>query len=115
MALATALLTVSCASLTTPLLEHGSDAFRVPPKVVLLDSRRYLEYQLDPKPRNSAPGIKVETVGDEVHCYVHLFISSHSDTPRRIRIPSEGRVFWLNPDGSRMKLEAEQSVRGYRR
>jgi len=99
----------SCATSSGPLLSHDAADFQKRPEVVVVDGHRYLSYQLGSELKSTQPGIRTRVVGEEVHCFADIFISAnaHTDRQRQDRIPDKGPVFWINPDGTRVRLDTK--------
>jgi len=103
-----AILVASCATTPRPILGRDAAVFHKSPEVVVIDGRRFLTYQVDPDPSPVCPAVMTKVVEGEVLCYVSTFISANHLTgkPRKRRIPDGGPVYWLNPDGTKIRLDS---------
>jgi hypothetical protein len=115
-ALVCALIAASCATSPGPLLPYDASDFQKRPEVVVIDGHRYLSYQLGGGAKTTQPGIRTRVVGDEVHCFVDIFISANgqTDRPRNDSLPDQGSVFWLNPDGTQTRLDVKDKKQNNR-
>ena len=104
------LLLTACGTTQVSLVDHGNPDFSVPPRVIILEGQRYLEFQFESNPEMITPAIRFEKVGDEVHCYGHIYVRNFSSQPRLKPIHETGPVFWLNPDGTKVQLTGPENL-----
>jgi len=75
------------------------------------NGRRFLAYTIAPGPRSTQPVVRSEMINGTVCCYVYTFISANARTaqPKLLEISNTGPVFWLNPDGTRLRLDKQMA------